>query len=261
MMPNSVQGTLDVVKYILIPIEVAFISYIMYSVIMNIRKTRQSSLEKVHPIEALRGSLDTTFNHSKMVPVLAYELSLLYYALFSWKMKPYSRSGSSSFSYHINSGALIVVLFASKLLLLEGALVHILLTQWSHMVAWLISFGNLYIILMLISEIRAMYINPILISDKGMTIRYGNQMLAEIKGETIESVSAIKFDKLSKEQLKSSFTPLFTEPNIFIQLNTPITVMGAYGVRKKVDQIYLFLDQPQEFIQKSNTIIVKQNEQ
>lgn len=257
MMPSTGQRLLDVVKYILIPIEVTFLSYLIYSIILNIRKTRRSNMEGLHPIQVLQNSLDITFKQSLMVPVLAHELAVLFYSLFSWKTKPYVRQGSLWFSYHHNSGALVMVLFVSKLLLLEGVLVHILLAQWSHTLAWIISFGNLYLILMLISEVRAMYINPILMTDKSVIIRYGNQMFADIDLDFMKSADKIMFDKLTKEKLKVSFVPLFTEPNIHIQLKDKISIIGPYGVRKKVDHIYLFLDQPEEFLRVCNKIMMR----
>ncbi|WP_207383523.1 hypothetical protein [Paenibacillus solani] len=257
IMPNSAQGTLDVVKYILIPLEAAFIGCMIYSVVRNLLRMKRQSIVNTHPFETLRLSLDTTLGHSKMVPVLMHELSVLFYAMFSWRAKPYVRTDSTSFSYHLNSGWLIIVLFASKMLLLEGALVHIIMAQWSHTIAWIISAGNVYLIMVLIAELRAMRLNPILISEKGIVVRYGNQLLSTIDREHIASVDLIKYEKLTNEQLKTSFIPLVTEPNVLIQLKEPIMVTGPYGKRRQVDQIYLFLDQPHDFLQECDRLMVE----
>ncbi len=119
--------------------------------------------------------------------------------------------------------------------------------QWSHTVAWVLSLGSIYVIILLIADYRAMCLNPILVSKQEIRIQYGIQMLSYIDIDNIESISMIKFENLTKEDLKTTFTPLVIEPNVLIRLKSNISVIRLFGKRQMVDQIYLFLDKPLEF--------------
>ncbi|MEK3913459.1 hypothetical protein [Paenibacillus sp. FSL H7-0331] len=247
IIPSTGQGTLEVVKYTLIPMELMFLCYEIYKIYQIIINFRRNITVGSHPIETLRKSLEATFSNSKITSLLVHDASVIYYALFSWRKKPYLRTASTSFSYHTNSSWLITILILSKILLIEGACVHILLMQWSHTVAWILSLGNIYVIILLISDYRAMCLNPILVSKQEIRIQYGIQMLSYIDIDNIESVSMIKFEKLAKKDLKTSITPLVIEPNVLIRLKSKITVIRLFGKRQMVDHVNLFLDKPHEF--------------
>ncbi|NGM82452.1 hypothetical protein G5B47_08480 [Paenibacillus sp. 7124] len=247
IVPDTGQGTLDDIKYILMPVELMFISYEIYKVYQIISNFRRNRAVDSHPIDTLRKSLEESLSNSKIASLLVHDASVFYYALFSWRKKPYLQTGAASFSYHKNSNWLITILILSKILLIEGICIHILLMQWSPIAAWVLSLGNLYIIILLIADYRAMCLNPILVSKQEIRVQYGIQMLSKIDIDNIESVSMIKFMKLTKNDLKTSFTPLVIEPNILIRLKSKIPVIRLFGKRQMVDQVYLSLDKPHEF--------------
>ncbi|MBH5319630.1 hypothetical protein I6N90_17680 [Paenibacillus sp. GSMTC-2017] len=247
IIPATGQETLEVIKYILIPLEIMLVLYQLRKIFQAVLTSRRSRLTNAHPIETLRESLGTSFKHSTFASLIAHELSVFYYAVLSWRKKPYLRTGFTSFSYHTESNWLITILLLSKILLIEGAVAHILLMQWSHIAAWVLTFGNVYIIITMIADYRATRLNPILLSENEMRVQYGLQMIAYVDSHNVESVSLISNKTLTKEQLKTSFTPIATEPNVHIQLKNSVTVIRMFGKRQIVDNIYLFLDKPREF--------------
>lgn len=184
---------------------------------------------------------------STLASLIAHELSVMYYTIFSWRKNPYTRSGTTSFTYHTNSNWLITVLILSKLLIIEGAVAHILLMQWSHIAAWVLTISNLYVILLLTADCRATRLNPILVSGQEIRIQYGLQLLAYIDIHNIESLSVVTEAKLTKDQYKTSFTPLSVEPNVHIKLKDSIQVIRMFGSRQHITDVYLFLDDPRKF--------------
>jgi len=247
LIPPAGQGPLEIVKYILIPLELLFLGYEIYKIYQIVLHYRNRMTRDSHPIETLRTSLEANFRHAKLTSLLVHDASVFYYALFAWRKKPYVRPDSASFSYHINSSWLITVLILSKMLIIEGALLHILLMQWSHIAAWLLSLGNIYVILLLVADYRAMRLNPILVSDHQIKMQYGIQMFSFIDKEHIESISVVNNVQLTKNDLKTSFTPIAIEPNVVIQLKNKMSVTRLFGKRQMVDRIYLFIDKPHEF--------------
>ncbi|WP_433945159.1 hypothetical protein [Paenibacillus sp. SN-8-1] len=246
-LPGTSQGTLEIVKYTLIPIELMFLCYEIYKVYQIAVNFRRNFTAGSHPIETLRRSLEATFKGPKITSLLVHDASVFYYALLSWRKKPYLRNGSSSFSYHTKSSWLITILMLSKVLIIEGVCVHLLLMQWSHIAAWVLSLGNIYIIVLFIADYRAMRLNPILVSQQDIRIQYGIQMSSYMDIDNIESVSVIKSGELAQKDLKASIMPLIIEPNVLIRLKSKITVIHLFGKRQIVDQVYLFLDNPHEF--------------
>ncbi|OPA77416.1 hypothetical protein BVG16_13225 [Paenibacillus selenitireducens] len=247
LVPDPGQKTLEIVKYMLIPMELLFLSYGMYRIYQTIKNDKQHLSENSHPIETLRRSLEATFIPSKIASLFVHDVSIFYYAIFAWRKKPYIRDGSSAYSYHKNSSWLITVLMVSKIMLIEGIGAHLLLMQWSHPVAWILSIGNIYIMILLLADYRAMCLNPLLVTEHEIRIQYGLQMSLYLDRSYIESVSMIKYEKLSKSECKTSVIPLVVEPNVCIRLKDHVTVMGLFGKSKRVDHIYLFLDKPHEF--------------
>ncbi|GGA15503.1 hypothetical protein GCM10008018_70300 [Paenibacillus marchantiophytorum] len=245
--PAKGQGTLEWVKYLLIPVELTFLGYEIYKLYQLITHFRRNHFIKAHPLETIRKSMEETFPHSNIAPFLLHDLSLFYYAFFAWRKKPYLQPDTAAFRYHTNSNWLITILILSKILLIEGVCVHILFMQWSPIVAWILSIGNVYIILLLVADYRAMCLNPILVSKQVIRLQYGLQLFSYVEITNIESVSVISSEQIAKDRMNTSFIPLVVEPNIRIQLKNANLVIRLFGKRQLVDQIYLFVDNPHEF--------------
>ncbi|MGO4344711.1 hypothetical protein AB4Z45_04335 [Paenibacillus sp. MCAF9] len=254
--PNTDQETMNAIKYFLIPLPPFILALKIYDIAAAYKRYRKVDN---HPIETLRKSLEETIRHPKIAALLTHELSVFYYALFAWKETPFIRTGAASFSYHKNSNKLITLLVFSKVLIIEGVCMHILLAQWSHTAAWLLSLGNVYIIMLLIADYRAMCLNPILVSDQQIRFQYGIQLYSDMNINTIASISAITFEKLAKDKMKKTTKILGTEPNVHLMLKEEITVTTAFGIREQIDQIYLFVDKPHEFQTKCQQLMEVSN--
>lgn len=248
ILPSPAHHLLQLVALVIIPFEIAYVGYIGYKASRIFRSYKANLMQLHYPVAALRKSMTDEIGSNRWTALLIHELTMLYYAFFSWRKKQAVAPHTAAFSYHKESNWLIIVLFACKLLVLEGVLFHIVLAQWSHLVAWLFTIGNVYLILLLIADFRAMVLNPIAVSKHAIKLQYGLQMSCEPKLDNIESISTIKFEKLTNEQLKTSLAPLATEANVLLTLKEPIVATALFGSQKSVRHIYLFLDQPQHFV-------------
>jgi len=249
ILPNIEQGITRHLAFVLIPLELMLVAYegrILYRIIIHVRQNRTAHS---HPIDVLRNSIQSTLPNTKITSFLLHDLSIFYYALLAWKTRPFEKRDATSFRYHKESNWFILTLMISKILLIEGIAIHLLVMQWSHPAAWLLSIGNIYMILLLIADYRAMCLNPILVGGDILRMQYGIQMHAIVDIEQIESVSLVQSVNLSKMEQQTAFTPLAVEPNVKIELKQPQTVLRLFGKKQSVQQIYLFVDEPRTFQQ------------
>lgn len=247
-LPASSHDLPTILKFVIIPLELLLLSYSFYKLTAAYRAARRNLPNGVHPLEALKKSIRTSISNQKIAAFLQHECSMIYYAFLSWGKKPYQEPGTSAYSYHKESGWFIAVLAFSKILLFEGIIIHILVMNWSHPAAWLLSVGNLYFIILLISDYRAMKLNPAIVSERGLVLRYGVQLTAELAWSNIASIEAVPYKAPDKQQMKASFIPIGFEGNVLIRLKQKTRVVKIFGVTQEVEQLYLFIDQPHPFV-------------
>ncbi|MFD0590498.1 hypothetical protein ACFQZE_21130 [Paenibacillus sp. GCM10027627] len=250
LVPQSGEETLAWIKYVLIPVELSFITYGIIKLTMAVRESKRQHSAGSSALEWLSGGLTGVFGRGIGSSLLLHELSIYYYALFSWRKKPYEPSGYSAFYMHEQSGRLIVVLLFAKLLIIEGAIFHILLMQWSHLAAWILTAGNAYAIFMMVADYRAMRLNPVLVGEDGLRAQFGLQLSAWICWDEIESVERVNGEgvKLTKEERGRSFISFSPDPNVLIRLRGEREVAPVYGRRRAVTRIYIYVDQPEPFL-------------
>lgn len=85
-------------------------------------------------LERFREVARDVFPARRAAEVIAFEIAVLYYALFSWRRRPEEASGA--FTYHRKSGYGAMVFAFLVMILAEAIPVHILLMRWSAAAAW-----------------------------------------------------------------------------------------------------------------------------
>ncbi|MCR8844632.1 hypothetical protein NQ117_13155 [Paenibacillus sp. SC116] len=211
---------------------------------------------RIHPMEAFHGRLTSLFGRRGVTSYLSYELAVYYYALFSWGKRSFEQHDVKSFTAHKESGWLTMVLFIIKLLVLEGLILHFFVAKWSSVFAWILSIGNVYMIIWLISDYRAMKLNPIGVSVQGIWIRLGNQLRTTLLYEQTETIEVVNNLELSGEEEKNSFIPIGPATNVHIRLKEATKVGIMLGIDRTVTDIYLTLDDPRAFVEECRTHLV-----
>ncbi|MEI7024488.1 hypothetical protein [Paenibacillus sp. y28] len=247
VLPASAQPILTFLMYALIPLELLFLGYETVKLVQFIRRFKARRIHGAAPLDTIRQSVASELGSSKWTALLSHDVSVFYLAFLAWRNSPYVRTNSVAFTTHIHSNYFIIVLVLSKILLIEGIAIHLLLMHWSHLAAWLISLGNVYLIALLLADYRALQLNPILVSNEGLHIQYGLQLSVDLQQQQIESISVVSPASLDKNELNAAFTPIAVEPNVRICLTAKTAISGWFGVQRKVDRLYLHIDRPHEF--------------
>lgn len=248
---NTDNVALAIAKYALLPLEIAFIGYELYKLYRIVRTIKSNWQPDVHPMDTVQISLQTAIRSSRLAAWLLQEISVFYYAFLAWRKNPYVRRETAVYTYHENSNALIIVLFLSKILLLEGAVIHFLLAQWSPVLAWVLSLGNVWFIVLLVANYRAMRLNPILMDDRSIHIQYGIQLRVEIEINNVASVKLVSPEELKERREKegqAAIQPHGVEPNVRIRLKDNLVAYGLFASQRSIREVHIFIDQPQVFL-------------
>jgi hypothetical protein len=125
----------------------------------------------------------------------------------------------------------------------EGLAVHVLLYQWSALVAWIFTIGTVYGALWLIADYRATVLRPILVSDEGIVIRAGFRCTLRVPHACVVGVGPTK-PAYGEECLNLTFLGTSTR---WLTLSEPMQALGPYGFRRRVRAIGIEPDTAEEF--------------
>jgi hypothetical protein len=217
LLPN-LAGDLRALRFLAAPAELAL-------VVLIVRKVR--ALEG-DPAERLREGL----SGMPAGGIVATELSVLWYALFSWRARPVP----GTFSVHRRSGWAAVCGALLLVTVAESAGVHFLLLRWSHTAAWIATALAIYGALWLVGDLRALQLRGVRIEGGALRVRIGLRWeadvpLALLRGEA-EPAQAVRMTALGS-------------PNLALRFSQPVEVRGLFGRRRSGEVLGLLVDDPQ----------------
>ncbi|MFT5779078.1 MAG: hypothetical protein ACI837_002035 [Crocinitomicaceae bacterium] len=246
IIPFEHQGILDILKLTLLPIiELTAMTFLILKVRKLIKRTRELTANQLDFFDAIHLSL-AGIVPKKIVPLIATEVSTLYYAFVQWK-KPLPKE--NQFTYHEKSGSIAVFYAILLMIVPEAIAVHVLLGKWSLAAAWIFTILTIYSALQIFGFARSMNKRFIEINETTLYLRYGMMKTAKIPLDTIFSVETIKGDLKEKNIYRLAFLKEIESPNILLQLTSEATVTSLYGFKKKVKTIAFHVDQRVEFVQ------------
>lgn len=167
-----------------------------------------------------------------------------YYALFSWRARPDAPAGRHAFSYHRESGFLALVGVIAALLPVEAFAVHLLVAQWSTIAACLLTATSLYALLWLAAAARASVLNPLLVDDETLTVRWAAFVCEDVPLRLVTGVGAAAPDVPKRERLDLS---VMGAPPCWIELSEPLEVRTLAGTRRPVRAINVSPDNAAAF--------------
>ena len=171
---------------------------------------------------------------------LIFEIGFIYYAFIRWRK---NKNQANQFSYS-SSGILPILMVFMFMLLLETILVHILLSLWSSIAAWILTGISIYTFVQLFALLKSIILRPIEVRNSRLFLRYGILRESEIY---LKNIYRIEMGKSSHIESLSPFKDL-EDMNLIIHLNEDCTIFGIFGEPKKYRSIGIFVDNKLEFI-------------
>ncbi len=219
-----------------------FVSVKAYSTVRSLQQLKATGSD-MHSI-ILRVCAETLGDNllSKMA---GFEISVIYHALFPGRRIP---AADDAFSYHKKRGTTALFLVLIFVLFAETAVLHLLIEMWSVTIAWFVTIPTLYLVFLLLAQLRSSYRRPILISDGILLVRCGLLCDSSIPLNDIAGVESGDFTGTKDDVYRVAFLKGVEPLNIKISLDREIEIEGLYGLKKKTASIAIFVDDPDRFI-------------
>ncbi len=210
--------------------------------VIQVRRQNLRSLERnLDPVEALRTALQSLLPVPAVVSALAAELGIWYYAVFSWRSKPHAPAGTQPFTIYRRVGQAELLGVLPLACALEVVPVHLLLKNWSSMLAWIATGLSLYSLIWVVGIARAFWLRPTLAAREYIHLRYGLFFQLRVPREMILSVRGARADD-------SGFAvPRRSQPSVCIEFARPMNAEGLFGIRRPVSRAALTPDDQQGF--------------
>jgi hypothetical protein len=238
-LPRTQQTALEALRLLAIPAELAALVYLA----LLARKTLAGAAAHGGDFATrLRSAARTALAGRVPADILTTEISLIYYA-FRWR-RPWP-PGSGCFTVHREVGYLGVLLGLSVVLLTEAVAVHLLLSRWSSTAAWVLDGLSLYACVWLVGDYRAMAARPLRVSSTHLLVRVGVRWEADIALAAIERVDVPGWNEEPPKR-STLVAALLGQPNLRVRLKEPAEVIGMYGLRRVVREVWLTVDGAKE---------------
>lgn len=148
-------------------------------------------------------------------------------------------------------------------MLIEVVAIHFLVMQFSYTIDWIVTAIDIYALLFIIADYQSIRLSPVVVDSKGIHFQKGIRLFGCIDWKDIKNIS--KNTKTMKEIQKDNkgiaiaLHGLEMEKSIpyVISLNRPVEIYQFFGKRKKIEHIYIKMDEPQQFNEVIHSNIVK----
>ena len=182
---------------------------------------------------------------------LANDLYLFYSVLaFPFRKKP--KEEGIKFTYHKKSFYPSIFAMVLSLMIFEGIVVHItLILILPHRLFWIfviILCINIYAIAWLAGDYINISRRPHLLKEKKLILRLGIRLLGIIEYSNIDLIQQVSQAPIKKRKINKVFFALKDKCNVYFKLKKPINIYSFFGIKSGINEIFMYLDMPQEFI-------------
>lgn len=236
-------GILPYLLAALVPIELAIAARECLEIGKVYKRAKKTSSD---PMVWFKETMQHLVRKDTPASMAAAELSVWYYALLSWRKKPYALSDEKAFSYHNAGGYMNMMLGLALAFPVEIIGVHILISQWNIVAACVVTVLSVYAAVWLLGDARARVIRPVAVGDECVRLECGIQMEAVISLPDIEKICLFEgqIDALARSDKLNYGT--FYQANVWLVTKRPIEVRTMLGT-KRIRAIGLSLDDPKAF--------------
>jgi len=244
-LPKESQQYLIYFKTWILPfLELAVLVYVFYHVRKAVLQFKVNEKSTFDFFTSLKKTCHEILPKKVVMPVLT-EIAVFYYGFIYWKRRELK---ANEFSYHKDSGTIALLMITILIVAIETAVVHVFLSKWSNVAAWILTFLSIYSGIQIFGFLKSMFKRPISIEKDLLCLRYGIMMETTININDIDSVEVSSKDiELDEETRKLSFLGDLESHNIIIHLKKENELVGLYGIRRKYKNLVLYVDDKTEF--------------
>ncbi|MEX2219062.1 MAG: hypothetical protein WD749_09920 [Phycisphaerales bacterium] len=234
IVPAGHAGVLAWARYLIIPAEVGLLAYLVYKVRAVLALGCASRAGD--PIEAASAALQDALGSPFAARLIASEFAVFYYALASWGRRPQVPEGASGFA---PARAATVIAVLVPIVALETVGMHMLVSRWSVLAAWILTALSAYTMLWVLGDYRAMAMRPTLVTREEVVIRVGLRCSLRAPLALIERVQSTDWRDQGRCVPGHLNMASPDSPNILVAFREPITAQRFFGVTTTVQSVGL----------------------
>lgn len=238
IIPGKHQGVLDMIKYLITPIELFVFGFIAYKIHKIYKDQKLSQHSRFDFSESLRKVLSQHIKYSSVTHIFTTEISIFYYALYGWGKKKEIDS-RAYFTYHKDCGYFQIIGVFVFLIITETFVLHLALSHWNLVFAWIFTGLSIYGLFFLIGDSNAVKKRPIYFDEQYLYLRIGIRWFSKIPLKEIESIELITRAPEGKENANLI---LIGSPNILIKCASEQNAIGYYGISRSFKSVSIAID-------------------
>jgi len=234
-LPDQHQGILEKIRLAAVPAELILVTYLVWLT----RKALASAPRGAGDVATRFRALARRVLGSRIpADILTTEMMILHYA-FRWRTRP--AKSADSFTVHRRAGYLAVLIGLAMVLVAETIALHLLVSQWSRAGAWILTGLSLYALIWITGDYRAIVARPMLMAPTHLSMRLGIRWEADFPIDQISQSSLLEPHRETRTR-DILVAALLGQPNLKVRLKEPVEVIGMYGLRRTVGELWLRVD-------------------
>lgn len=232
-------------KLLIVTIEVIVFSFLLFRLYMLTKQYKSLGKDGTF-LQKMEMILHQTFPRSVSTLVLR-EISMLYFLC----AKKNEISKGEAFSYHKEIGYKGILIALLSVILLESAGLFFLLHNWNPIVAYVHIFLNIYAVMFLVSDYRAIVRCPFIVTDTEIVLEVGSRRQITVPFYLIDSIQDGKrfHDEKKNKDIFKAVLIEFDTPNFEISMKEPIETKTLLGKRILINKVYVTVDEKEQFRQ------------
>ncbi|MGD6963934.1 hypothetical protein ACQCVB_17085 [Fictibacillus phosphorivorans] len=258
IIPDDLLKSVSFIPKAILLLEAGFISielYLLFIVCRKLPKVKKSYRDLAVDLPFLlkiKLAVNLHFAQSRLIDSLVSEVTMFYYALFSWRKAPVMTG--QTFTLHKNTSYVALQLMLIHALIIESVGLHYFFSQWNHTVSLILLFINIYSILFLIGQMQAVKKVPLIVTNQSLILNIGFIKSLDLPFKYIQEWKTYEGpDELSAAEMKYTFEARVSDfipekPNIELLLKKPVRSDIIYGFKKNVTRVVIKVDNPAELM-------------
>lgn len=238
-LPEQHHTVLEVLRLLVIPAELALVTYLL----VQAKKVFASAPDRSDDfVTRFRWTARQVLGSRIAADILTTEVGILYHAFHPGASRVQDHR---AYTVHRETGYLSVLLGLLLVLLVETLALHLLVSQWSAIGAWVLTGLSVYALIWFVGDYRAFAARPVRLGASHVLVRVGLRWEVTLP---LDAIAAIEVHPSLKDKPEEALSVVVLgRPTLRLTLRHAVQVIGVYGMRKTTDDIWLHVDEVDRF--------------
>lgn len=197
------------------------------------------------PLQQIEAACKAVIPISKAAHLMASELAVFYYALFSWRSRA-SRPQVKTFTTHNKGGHAVLLIVLACFMPIETPILHLVLARWNPTAAWIFTALGVYGFIWIIGLSRSLVLRPVVVSESGLEMSKGFLWQVRVPWSDVLDVrrAGPTAGVAAPGLLNIAIGGM---PDFVVDLAHPVIAHGSFGMTRRVTAVGLSIDGAESF--------------